>query len=208
MKKILVIVCILFSACSFAQVNQGTKFLKKSSVPSEVITNDSTFWTISTLSNISYLNTTPGAYYNTYKSGGGMIVKFRFKEGNRFIFQLYVQANTYGISNETWTEVEGAVEFSKDYKGNPVFVTKAEKGTYRIIKNGQSSARAITKKELETTHSNTYLWEVTSFKDDPRNLYLLVVDLDANPTADLADPKTIDPSWVSKFHIPIRNFQK
>lgn len=208
MKKSLLIVCLVISLVSFGQVKQPVKLLKKGNVPSEVLTNDSTYWTISTLSSIGYVNTTPGAYYNTYKSGGGMIVKFKFKEGNRFIFQLYVQANTYGISNETWTEVEGTVEFSKDHKGMPVFVTKAEKGTYRINKNGQASARAITKKELETTHSNTYLWEVTSFKDDPRNLYLLVVDLDANPTADLADPKTIDPSWVSKFHIPMKSSQK
>lgn len=208
MKKLLLIAVMFMSACSFGQSGkQIVKPFKKSAVPSEVITNDSTYWTISTLSTMGYVNTTPGAYYNTYKSGGGMLVKFRFKEGNRFIFQLYVQANTYGISNETWTEVEGSVEFTKDYKGQPVFITKAEKGTYRIIKNGNTTTRPITKNELATQHSNTYLWEVTAFKDDPKHIYLLVVDLDSNPAADVNDPKTINPSWVSKFHIPINSIQ-
>jgi len=32
----------------------------------------------------------------------------------------------------------------------------------------------------------------------------LMVDLDAHPQADINNPKTIDPSWVSKFHIPVK----
>jgi hypothetical protein len=197
MKK-LVFLFILF-ACfqGFAQKTANT-------VPAEVIMDDSTYWTISTLSSINYVNTTPGAYYNTYTNGGGMIVKFRFKKGNRFVFQLYVQANTYGTANETWTEVEGTVEFTKDANGQPVFITKAEKGIYRINKNGNRTSRAISAEELKTTHSNTYLWEKSILKDDPNNIYLLVVDLDAHPAADINNPSTIDPSWVSKFHIPIK----
>jgi hypothetical protein len=209
MKRLFVIAGILISLSSFGQAGvQTAKPVKKNTVPSQVITNDSTHWTISTLSTVGYVNTTPGAYYNTYKSGGGMIVKFRFKEGNRFEFMLYVQANTYGTDTETWTQVEGNVEFTKDHKGQAVFITRAEKGTYRIVKNGNTTTRPIAKKELETQHSNTYLWEVTSFKDDPSRLYMLVVDMDAHPTADISDPKTIDPSWVSKFHIPVKSFQK
>lgn len=171
-------------------------------VPSSVITSDSTYWTISTVSSIGYVNTTPGAYYNTYKSGGGMIVKFKFKENDRFEFQLYVQANTYGMETETWTQVEGTVKFGKDAKGQQVFTTKAEKGVYRIIKNGSVTSRPIADHELKDQHSNTYLWDTTTFPDDPKHLYLLMVDLDAHPEADVNNPKTIDPSWVSKFHIP------
>ena len=174
-------------------------------VPPELITNDSTYWSITTMSTISYVNTTPGAYYNTYKSGGGMIVKFKFKENNRFEFQLYVQANSYGTETETWTQVEGQVAFAKDGKGQQTFTTKAEKGVYRIIKNGNTTSRAITESELAGQHSNRYLWEKTVFPDDPKNIYLLVVDLDAHPDADINTPGSIDPSWISKFHIPADN---
>ena len=174
-------------------------------VPESVLTNDSTYWTISTLSTISYVNTTPGAYYNTYKSGGGMMVKFKFKENDRFEFQLYVQVNSYGTETETWTQVEGSVAFTKDEKGQQVFITKAEKGVYRIIKNGVTTSRPIAANELAEQHSNTYLWENTTLADDPNNVYLLMVDLDAHPEADISNPKTIDPSWVSKFHIPAKN---
>jgi hypothetical protein len=206
MQKIFVFAAMLVSIYSFGQ-KPAAKPAKKNNVPSVVLTNDSTYWTVSTLSTVGYVNNTPGAYYNTYKSGGGMLVKFRFREGNRFEFQLYVQANTYGTDTETWTEVEGKVEFTTDSKGQPVFITHADKGTYRIIKNGRTTTRAIPAAELANQHSNMYLWEVTSFRNDPNNLYLLVVDLDKNPTADVNHPETIDLSWVSKFHIPIKSVQ-
>jgi len=183
----------------------GTFAQTQPQVPESVLTNDSTCWTISTVSTINYVNTTPGPYYNTYKSGGGMIVKFKFKENNRFEFQLYVQVNSYGTETETWTQVEGIVTFGKDEKGQQIFTTKAEKGMYRIIKNGSTSSRPIPQNELESQHSNTYLWEKTTFPDDPNNIYLLMVDLDEHPEADITNPKTIDPAWVSKFHIPTKN---
>src|SRR3954453_13876252 len=120
MKKILVLIFLLAGISSFAQTTN--------TVPSEVLTEDSTYWSITTLSTVNYVNTTPGAYYNTVKSGGGMIIKFKFKKNNRYEFQLYLQANTYNIENETWTNVEGTVEFTKDDKGQDIFITKAEKG--------------------------------------------------------------------------------
>src|SRR6476659_5017604 len=116
MKRLIVLACLLAGLSSFAQTIN--------TVPPELLTDDSTYWSITTVSTVNYVNTTPGAYYNTYKSGGGMIVKFRFKEHNRFEFQLYVQANTYNIENETWTNVEGTVEFTKDDKGQNIFITK------------------------------------------------------------------------------------
>lgn len=198
MKKIFLFAAIIMSLQSFSQAGRTTA----TAVPYEVLTNDSTYWTISTLSSINYVNTTPGAYFNTYKSGGGMIVKFKFKPGNRFEFMLYVQANTYGTDTETWTQVEGNVEFKKDSKGQNIFVTKADKGTYRIIKNGQTTSRPVSKSELEGQHSCTYLWEKTMFADDPRNIYLLMVDLEEHPYADVTKPGSIQPAWVSKFHIP------
>lgn len=195
MKRIFFIVALLIAACSYAQT-------EKSQVPAELFTNDSTYWTISTLSTMGYVNTTPGANYNTYKSGGGMLVKFKFKPNGRYEFILYVQANTYGTDTETWTQTEGTVTFKKDAKGQSIFITHAEKGTYRITKNGLTSSRPIPKNELEGQHSCTYLWQKTTFKDDPNNVYLLMVDMEKYPNVDVNNPKTIDPSWVSKFHIP------
>jgi len=197
MKLFLTLISMSLMAGTFSQTNRD--------VPASLLTNDSTFWTISTVSTIGYVNTTPGAYYNTYKSGGGMLVKFKFKENNRFEFQLYVQANSYGTDTETWTQVEGKVTFGKDEKGQQVFTTEAEKGIYRIIKNGNTTSRPIPQAELNNQHSNTYLWEKTTFPDDPNNIYLLMVDLDVHPLADINNPKSIDPSWVSKFHIPAKN---
>jgi hypothetical protein len=127
-------------------------------VPAELITDDSTFWTISTVSTIGYVKTTSGPDYNTYQSGGGMLVRFKFKKNNRFEFRLYVQANSYGTSSEAWTQVEGTVEFTKDDKGQNIFITKAEKGTYRTNRHGVFNNRPITESALKGRHSCTFLW--------------------------------------------------
>jgi hypothetical protein len=206
MKRFFLLVSMAVSLCGYNQTGKQSIAIPKPAkgleVPAEVLTNDSTYWTISTLSNIGYVNTTPGAYYNSYKSGGGMMVKFKFRKNNRFEFQLYVQANTYGTDTETWTQVEGSVEFTTDAKGQPVFITRADKGTYRTVKNGRTTSRPIPEAELKGQHSCTYLWEKTTFGDDPNHIYLLMVDMEAHPGADINTPGSIDPSWVSKFHIP------
>ena len=170
----------------------------RTATPANVLTDDTTFWTISTVSTVGYVNT----YNNAYKSGGGMLVKFRFLENGRFEFMLYVQANTYGTDTESWTNFEGTVEFFKNDKGHNFMRTHAVKGTYRITKNGNTTSRPIPVEDLKAQHSNTYIWERTLLKDDSKNDYLLLVDLDAHPAADLSKAGSIDPSWVSKFHIP------
>lgn len=174
----------------------------KSNVPAEVLTNDSTYWTISTLSNLQYVNTTPGAYYNTTKSGGGMMVRFKFLPGGKYEFMLYVQVNTYGLETESWTHAEGKVEFTKNEKGQSVFKTYPAKGNYRYSKNGQVTNRVATKEELKNSQLRTYLWERWENPQDPQNDYLLVVDLTANPNADPDKPETLKPDMISKFHIP------
>jgi len=200
MKKIFFLLSIVIAIGSYAQTPTAAN-----TVPAELVTNDSTWWMISTVSTIGYVNTTSGPNYNSYKSGGGMIVKFKFKENGRYEFLLYVQANTYGMDNEAWTQVEGTVEFTKDAKGQSIFITKAEKGTYRTTRNGYTSSRPIPRNELEGQHSCTYLWEKANLKDDPNNTYLLMVDLEEHPNIDLKNPGTIDPSWVSKFHVPAKS---
>ncbi len=197
MKQTIIAFCLLLSIGSMAQTKTHD------TVPKELLTNDSTYWSFSTMSTINYVNTQPGAYYGTTTNGGGMLGKYKFLPGNRYRFQLYVQVNSYGTRAETWTEVEGSVTFSKDEKGQEMFVTKAEKGLYRIINNGKATQRPITEEELKRQHSGRYLWEKTMLKDDPKHVYLIMVDLKAHPEAD-ANAKNIDPSWILKFHIPVR----
>lgn len=197
MKKAIFALSLLLSISSMAQTKM------ENTVPKELLTNDSTYWTFTTLSTINYVNTQPGAYYGTTTSGGGMLGKYKFLPNNRYRFQLYVQVNSYGTRTETWTEVEGTVMFTKDEKGQEMFVTKAEKGLYRINNNGKATKRAITEEELKKQHSGRYLWEKTMLKDDPKNVYLVMVDLKAHPEAD-ATAKNIDPSWIIKFHIPAK----
>jgi hypothetical protein len=196
MSKVLFSLCLLLSLAGWSQGKTAD------TVPAELLTNDSTSWTFSTLSTLRYVNTQPGAYYGTTTSGGGMIANYKFFPNNRYRFQLLVQVNTYGMRTETWTEVEGKVLFTKDEKGQPIFVTTAEKGHYRINKNGNMTRRDITADELKRQHSGRYLWEKTKMKDDPKHDYFLTVDLKAHPDADANKPGSIDASWITKFHIP------
>lgn len=198
MKIFLFLACMALTISSFGQVNKKIS----GTVPEELLTDDSTYWSITTMSSINYVNTTPGAYYNTYKNGGGMIVKFKFREDGTYEFMLYVQVNTYNIENESWTHTQGTVEFTKDALGQPVFITHPTKGMYRMNRNGNLSSRPIPADELNSTFSNTYLWEKTKLKDDPNNVYLLMIDLDKYPGIDLKHPENIKPDWISKFHIP------
>lgn len=209
MKSAIFMILLCTAAAGHAQnPDPSKKDGASQQVPAALFTNDATYWTISTLSTVGYVNTTPGAYYNTYKSGGGMLVKYKFKPNNRFEFMLYFQSNMYNTEIETWTQVEGNVVFTKDDKGQQILITKADKGTYRITKNGSTTSRPIPDNELKGQHSCTYLWEKTQLKDDPNNIYLLMVDLEKHPQADVNNPRTIDPSWVSKFHIPVSQGKK
>ncbi|MBP7557566.1 MAG: hypothetical protein KA821_14920 [Chitinophagaceae bacterium] len=198
MRPVLLLAALLISLASCGQ-NKSTV---QSAVPADVLTNDSTYWTVSTLSNLQYVNTTPGAYYNTTKNGGGMIVKFKFLPGGKYEFMLYVQVNTYGLETESWTHAEGKVEFTKNEKGQAIFKTFPTKGTYRYSKNGQVTNRAATKEELKNSQLRTYLWERWENPQDQQNDYLLVVDLTANPGADPDKPETLTADMISKFHIP------
>ena len=207
MKKLFFLLSITIALNSFGQSGEQQNVVKntpQTEVPDELLTDDSTYWSITTLSSVNYVNTTPGAYYNTYKSGGGMIVRFKFKKDGTYEFMLYVQANTYSIENESWTYAEGTVEFTKDALGQPVFRTHANKGTYRYTKNGSTTSRPIPVADLQNQLSNTYLWEKTKLKDDPNNVYMLVIDLDEHPGIDLNHPQNIDLPGFRSFIFPAK----
>jgi hypothetical protein len=89
MKKIFFLLSSVIAIGSYAQTPTTAN-----TVPAELLTNDSTWWMISTVSTIGYVNTTSGPNYNSYKSGGGMIVKFKFKENGR-VRILIIRAGKY-----------------------------------------------------------------------------------------------------------------
>lgn len=204
MKKLIFTFLFCLPMVLLAQVSEllSGGAVNRAGVPDEMLTSDSTWWMISTVSTMGYVNTTPGASYNTYKSGGGMIVKFKFNANGTYRFLLYIQSNSYGIDTETWTDCEGKVEFFRNGKGYQFMKTTALKGTYRVTQNGKTTTRPIPASDLRNQHSNTYICERTQLKDDQYNDYLLLVDLDAHPSATLDNPASIQPDWVSKFHIP------
>lgn len=131
-----------------------------------------------------------------------MIVKFKFKPNGKYEFMLYVQTTTYNLSTESWTYVEGNVEFSKNLKGHTVFKTIPVKGNYSYNKGAETTTRAATKEELKTSQLRTYLWERWENPEDKKNDYLLVVDITSRPDIDLNQPGAVTPDMVSRFHIP------
>ncbi len=196
MKRFGVFILTFLPACVYAQPKAT-----KSGVPPELLTEDSVLWKYSTVSTLGYVNTTPGSSYGSYTSGGGILSTYKFFPNNRYKYQLYVQSNSYNVRVETWTEVEGIVSFSKDEKGQNILITQATKGQYRIVKNGHTTIRPISRSELSGQHSNTFLWEKTKLEHDPKHVYLLLVDQELHPGADGNDPSTIDPGWIQKYHI-------
>jgi hypothetical protein len=173
----------------------------QSTVPADMLTPEGKYWTIGTVSSVNFYNTTPGAYYGTVKNGGGVVVFFKFKPGGKFENLVYVVANTYGTDTETWTSIEGTVEFTT-LQGHTVFITHAVKGTYRIRKNGVETSRPVPASDLANQHSNTFLWEKWQNPDDNKRRYFLCINLDHYPQVKLDNlGGTVKPEWLNKFHV-------
>jgi hypothetical protein len=172
----------------------------RTEVPSEMLTPNGKYWTIGTVSSVNFYNTNSN-YYNYVKNGGGVVVFFKFKSGGYFENLIYVVANSYGTETETWTSLEGTVEFTM-LKGYPVFKTHATKGTYRIKKNAVESSRPIPTNDLVDQHSNTFLWEPETDPNNPSLRFFATVNLDFYPQVDLDDISgTLRPEWINHFHV-------
>lgn len=204
MKKIFFLACVLslYSFIAPGKTIVSGKSKASTAIPESLLTDDSVYWTTSTFSSLKYTNTKLVSGQNSYKDAG-MVVKFKFKKENRFELLLYVQSNSYGAATETWTMIEGDVEFGKDEKGQNVFITHADKGNYKVVKNGRISNHSVQQKQLKIEYSNTYLWERINFPGDDDRTYLLTVNLDEHPDACVKGQRSIDRSWVTKFHIPV-----
>ncbi|WP_153799642.1 hypothetical protein [Foetidibacter luteolus] len=173
----------------------------RTEVPAEMLTAEGKYWTIGTISSVYFHNTSSGAYYDYVRNGGGVVVFFKFKPGGYFENLVYVVANSYGTSTETWTSIEGTVEFTQK-QGKDVFITHANKGIYRIRKNVEQSSRPVPVADLKDQHSNTFLYAPWENDEDPNRTYTLMLNLDWYPQVDLNDlDNTVKPEWVNKFHI-------
>jgi len=172
----------------------------RTEVPAEMLTPDGKYWTIGTVSSV-YFTSTSGPYYNYVRNGGGVVVFFKFKPGGLFESLVYVVANSYGTEAETWTSVQGTVEFITK-QGTNVFVTHATRGTYRIRKNGQESSRSIPANELDGAHSSTFIWERNTQPNDATRKYCYFVNLEWYPQIDLGNISgTVKPEMVQNFHV-------
>jgi hypothetical protein len=172
----------------------------RTEVPTEMLTPDGKYWTIGTVSSV-YFTQSSGPYYNYVRNGGGVVVFFKFKPGGYFESLVYVVANSYGTETETWTSVQGTVEFVTK-QGTNVFVTHATKGTYRIRKNGSESSRPIPNNELDGAHSSTFIWERNEQQNDPSRKYCYFVNTEWYPQIDLGNiPGTVKPEMVQNFHV-------
>jgi hypothetical protein len=189
------------STASSDTTDNNTGDSPRTEVPQEMLTNDGQYWTIGTISSVYFHNTESGAYYDYVRNGGGVVVFFKFKPGGYFENLVYVVVNSYGTSTETWTSLEGTVEF-KTERGKNVFITHATKGTYRVRQNGSDKSRPVPASDLANQHSNKFLWENWQNPDDATRRYFLLVNLDYYPTVDLDNLSgTLQPEWVDKFHV-------
>src|ERR1700754_4635670 len=105
MKKFFAFIIAAVAITAGAQAHSYTDTTKKNlrtEVPAEMLTPEGKYWTIGTVFSVNFYNTTPGAYYNTVKNGGGIVVFFKFNPGGYFENLVYVVANTYGTDTETW----------------------------------------------------------------------------------------------------------
>jgi len=205
MKKVFLLVCVSAMLYSFmAPAKPITTLTKdtKNTTPESLLTEDSIYWTTSTFSSLKYASVTEAPDPESLKDAG-MVAKFKFKKDDRFELLMYVQSDGYGSSTETWTMIEGDVEFVQDARGQNVFITHADKGNHRVVKNGRTTSRKIQQGELENEYSNTYLWERINFPGDKNRTWLLTVNLDEHPAACVKVQGSIDRSWVTKFYIPI-----
>jgi hypothetical protein len=172
----------------------------KTEVPSEMLTPAAKYWTLGTVSSVNFYNTN-SSYYNYVKNGGGVVVFFKFKPGGYFENLVYVVVNSYGTETETWTSVEGTVEFVTE-KGQTVFKTHAQKGTYRIRKNGNETSRPIPVEDLKNQHSNAFLWEKWTNPSNSTKPHFLLVNLDFYPQVKLDDISgTVKPEMVNTFRV-------
>ncbi len=96
-------------------------------------------------------------YTGEYKGhGGGVSAYFEFEKNGKFKHFVYVEMNTNGFKNQTYTTMEGTVAAEGD-----TFRLKVEKGFYRSRSNmgaKNNFDRPMTDEERSKASKNPYKW--------------------------------------------------
>lgn len=119
-------------------------------------------------------------YTGEYKGhGGGVSAYFEFEKDGKFKHHVYIEMNTNGYKNQTFTTMEGTVVVEGD-----AFRLKVDKGFYRARSNmGKSNNfdRPMTNDERAKASKNPYKWQKS--KDSQGREVLLVVNGAGNAPA-------------------------
>ena len=193
MKRIMLLVTIVLAGKQGSTQATG-------SVPAALLLPDSVCWLVVDevpLRSNSALSANCRAAYQT---GGQLLAGFSFYGNNRF--RYFHQLTIYGYLTETQstTVVEGEI-LVKEEEGCSFFVTRADRGECRVRRNGITSVDTFSRAVLAKRFSTVYLWRESGLADSRESTYLFLVDLKKHPQADLQHPETIEPAWISRFHI-------
>jgi len=192
MKKIItataLLVCII-SCRQDMQVTEAASFSNdhaKASVPVALLNPPGESWKVSPADTSCYISS--DKRNNKAGEAAGKLVNAVFEANDHYRF-------AYQLENEVTVEVQGTVSFKNKF-GKNIFVLQPLKGTKTLA----GKQTLLTSRELMEHYSTQYLWEKMSFKELPRDNFLLLVDLNAHPMAGAAKTGTIERSWISKFY--------
>jgi hypothetical protein len=132
-------------------------------VPGSVVGN----WKFGTISMLSFWDDHTGDYIGT---ASGVAVFFIFAPDGRFTELVYVLARNYGCVTQTWTEMEGTVNFGSD-----TFDAAPKSGRYRASDScieRNNFERPMNVDELAGAH-RTFLWRFETNPNDGKT-YLMV----------------------------------
>jgi hypothetical protein len=137
-------------------------------VPSEVHGD----WKFGTISMLSFWDDHTGDYLG---SASGVAVFFTFQPNGRYKQLVYVLARSYGCVQQTWTEMEGGVDFD-----DGTFTVSPARGKYKASDNCNAHnnfQRSMTASELANVQ-RTFLWRFETNEFDGKRY--LMVGHDAN----------------------------
>ncbi len=170
------------------------------SVPAALLLANGKCWLATSEVPLRATNCGPGGWRDGYASGGRLQAAFRFLPNNRFSLTISLQMSGYSGETVSVTEVEGEALVGANGK-QAILQTRATAGVYRVTRDGNTSLRDIPAGELTNRFSTTYFWQRYQMQGECENAYLFLVDLQKHPLVDPQRPETVDPTWISRFHL-------
>lgn len=135
------------------------------SIPSEMVGK----WKWGTINPTWFEDKYTGAYKG---HGGGVSAYFDFDKSGKFKHHVYIEMNTNGLKNQTFTTMEGTVIIDGD-----TFRLKVEKGFYKSRSNmgaKNNFDRPMTDEERAKASKNPYKWKRST--DDKGRKVLQIIN--------------------------------